>query len=265
MKKIISLFILILTLCLVGCGGTDEKTIVVGASITPHAEILEQCRDYVESKGYKLKIVEYTDYILPNVGVSDGSLDANFFQHKPYLDGYNENNKTDLISVAQIHYEPLGIYGGKQENLENIPDGATIAIPDDSTNRARALHLLKDLGLIELDTSKGILVTSKDITKNEHNLQIKELEANQVPLQLKSFDYGIVNGNYALSSNIISKLIANEDVESLGAKYYANILCVASKNENSEKTKILIEALTQEKVYNFIVSKYNGIVVPVFK
>lgn len=264
MKKIISFVILVLAFLLVGCGGTDEKTIFVGASITPHAEILEECRAYIEAKGYKLKIVEYTDYVLPNVGVSDGSLDANFFQHLPYLNEYNESNKTDLVSVAEIHYEPLGIYGGKQESLENIPDGATIAIPDDSTNRARALHLLKDLGLIELDTSNGILVTVKDITKNEHNLEIVELEANQVPLQLNGFDYGVVNGNFALSSKITDKLIANEDVESLGAKYYANIICVASKNENSEKTKILVEAITQENIREFINQKYQRIVVPVF-
>ncbi len=264
MKKIISLVICVLTLCLVACKKNDEKTIIVGASITPHAEILEECREYIESKGYKLKIVEYTDYVLPNVGVNDGSLDANFFQHKPYLDKYNESNKTNLVSVCKIHYEPLGLYGGKKSVLTGISQNDTIAIPNDSTNRARALHLLKNLGLIQLDTGKGILATTKDITENKYNLKIVELEAAQIPLQLNSFDYGIVNGNYALNSNIISKLISSENSDSIGATYYANILCVKDANKDSEKTKILIEALTQDKIRDFINEKYKGIVIPVF-
>ena len=252
MKKIISLVICVLALCLVACKKNDEKTIIVGASITPHAEILEECREYIESKGYKLKIVEYTDYVLPNVGVNDGSLDANFFQH------------TNLVSVCKIHYEPLGLYGGKKSDLTGISQNDTIAIPNDSTNRARALHLLKDLGLIQLDTDKGILATTKDITENKYNLKIVELEAAQIPLQLNSFDYGIVNGNYALNSNIISKLISSENSDSIGATYYANILCVKDTNKDSEKTKILIEALTQDKIRDFINEKYKGIVIPVF-
>lgn len=264
MKRLISIVSLVLVLFLVACKKDNEKVITVGASITPHAEILEECRDYIESKGYKLRIVEYTDYILPNVGVNDGSLDANFFQHKPFLDKYNESNKTNLIAVANIHYEPLGIYGGKKSDLSLVDKNSTIAIPNDSTNRARALHLLKDLGLIELDTSKGILVTSKDITSNKYNLKIVELEAAQVPLQLSSFDYGIVNGNYALNSNIISKLIRSEDTSSIGATYYANILCVKAQNEKSLKTEILIEALKQDKIRDFINEKYQGIVIPVF-
>lgn len=264
MKKVLSLvcclvFVLFLA---VGCKRNEEKIIKVGASPSPHAGILEQCREYVESKGYELEIVEFSDYILPNVGVQEGSLDANFFQHQPYLDDYNVNNRTNLVSVLKVHFEPLGIYKGKSESLENIPDGATIGVPNDDTNCARALNLLAELGLIEVDTSKGIHVTALDITKNEKNLQIVELEAAQLPTQLPSFDFAVINGNYAIENNLTAKLLATESKTGVSANAYGNIICVKEGNENSEKIQVLVEALKQENVKEYIEREYKDVVVP---
>lgn len=261
MKKLFCLLCLLFVCVFVSCSD-NSNVITVGASVVPHAQILNECKEYVKSFGYKLKIVEYTDYILPNKAVSDGSLDANFFQHKAYLDDYNESNKTDLVEVLKVHYEPLGLYNGKKEGIDNI-NNSTIAIPNDPTNCARALFLLKELGLIELDESKGIKVTSKDIIKNNANLTITEIEAAQIPLQLDSFDYGVINGNYALSGNVISKLIKAEGKESLGPTIYANLLVVQKGNEENDKIKILVEALSQERIREFIKREYKDVVIPI--
>ena len=263
MKKTLSLVICLLLLAISSCGKkNDDKTIRVGASSSPHAEILKECKSYVESKGYKLEIVEFSDYILPNVGVAENSLDANYFQHQPYMENYNKKNKTSLKAVLKVHFEPLGFYAGKKSKLEDIEVGSTIGIPNDDTNCARALYLLRDLGLISVDESKGFEITSKDITSNPKKLQIVELEAAQLPTQLPSFDYAVINGNYALESHITSKLLSSEDSNGIGATTYANILCVNEGNENSEKTKILIEALSQSSIKDFINNKYQGVVVP---
>lgn len=255
--------LLVIAVCLIGCN-KDDKVITVGASPAPHAEILEQCKEYVESKGYTLEIVEFSDYILPNVGVSDGTLDANFFQHQPYLTDYNAENETDIVSVLAVHFEPLGLYAGKSTAITTITQNASIGIPNDTTNGARALLLLDSLDIIEIDSSKGLLTTKSDITSNPYNVEIVEFEAASLPAQLPSLDYAVINGNYAISNNIIDKLLASEDKNSTAATTYANILCVNDGHEEDEKIKVLIEALTQQSIKDYINDTYNQTVVPVF-
>lgn len=266
MKKIISLvLLLVLSLSLVGCkkNSIDDKVIVVGASITPHAEILEQARGYIESKGYKLDIKTYTDYILPNVALSEGELDANFFQHGPYLEDYNNKNNTNLISVLSVHYEPLGIYAGVSNDIKNIKNGAKIAVPNDSTNYARSLLLLQALNIIEVDSTKGLLIKNSDITKNPYNVEIITFNAASLPAQLSEVDFAVINGNYAESSKVdSSKLLAQEDAESVAAKIYANIVVVNKGNENKEAIIVLVEALSQSNISQFIKEKYHNTVLP---
>ncbi|MDD4213041.1 MAG: MetQ/NlpA family ABC transporter substrate-binding protein [Bacilli bacterium] len=264
-KLLIALcFICLLT---VGCAkknSIDDNRIIVGASPSPHAEILELCRPFIEEAGYELVIVEYTDYVLPNTSLWNGDLDANFFQHQPYLTQFNESNKTDLSSVLAVHFEPLGLYRGLGQPLESIASGSRIAIPNDATNCARALHLLAQLGLIQIDTQKGLLATENDITFNPISLQIIALEAASIPAQLVGFDYGVINGNYVLSSGInISTLLATEDPNSLAAETYANILVVKTGNEQSASIQVLIDALSQNLIAEYILSHYNGLVLPV--
>lgn len=263
MKKLFFI-VLCLTLSLLVLSCKDDKEIVVGASPAPHASILNECKEYIEAKGYKLKIVEYSDYVIPNLGVNDGSLDANFFQHQPYLNDFNLNNKTDIVSVCSIHFEPLGLYSGKLSSIDAIKDGQTIGVPNDTTNFARALLLLNSLGLLTVDPSKGVLCTKKDIISNPYNINIIELKAEQITKQLPSLDFAIINGNYAINGGVLDKLIIAEDPKSLSAQTYANILCVKKGNENTEKTKILVEALTQQKISEYIKNNYDGMVVPLF-
>lgn len=267
MKKIyVVLFFIVLSLGLSGCSAKnsiDDKTIIVGASVSPHAEILEQTREYIESKGYKLKIVEYTDYVQPNVGVNDGSLDANFFQHLPYLNQYNIDNKTSLVSAYEVHFEPLAIYQGKSKTIQ-VSDGASIGVPNDTTNEARALLLLDSLGLIEIDKTKGLKVTKLDIINNPKNLKIIELEAAIIPTKLPDLDLAVINGNVALTAGIIDKQIpfTQEKKDSEAAKTYANVICVKEGNEDKEAIKILIEALKSQKIIDFINENYQGLVIP---
>ncbi|MFA6890322.1 MAG: MetQ/NlpA family ABC transporter substrate-binding protein, partial [Bacilli bacterium] len=237
MKKLL-IAICLVCLLTVGCAkknSIDDKKLIVGATTTPHAEILELCRSYIEAAGYEFEIVEYTDYVLPNLSLWNGDLDANFFQHQPYLTQFNESNHTQLSSVLAVHFEPLGLYRGLGEPLATIAEGSRIAIPNDATNCARALHLLSQLGLIDINTSKGLLATENDITSNPKNLQVIALEAASIPSQLVGFDYGVINGNYALSSGIsLTSLLATENPESLAADTYANIVAVKTGNENKE-------------------------------
>lgn len=252
---------------LVGCGGngTDEKTIRIGASPSPHAEILEQVKAEVEAKGYKLEIVEYNDYVLPNTATNEGELDANFFQHKPYLDNFNVENKTDLVSVAAIHFEPLGIYSAKADSISEISDGAVIGVPNDATNEARALLLLEANGLITLKEGAGVNATVNDIVSNPKNLDIKEIEAAQLARSLQDMDAAVINGNYAISGGLkVSDAIAVEESTSVAAETYANIVVVKRGNEDSEKIKALLEALQSEAVKKYIEENYEGAVVPVF-
>lgn len=270
MKKLTS-YLFIGALCtslLTGCGSksTDPTKIVVGASSTPHAEILAIAADYIESKGYQLDIREFNDYILPNTALDTGELDANYFQHQPYLDSFNKENGTDLLSVANIHFEPLGIYAGTADSLDSLTNGSKIAIPNDTTNEARALLLLETAGLIEVDDNAGINATIKDITNNPNNYEFVELEAAQVARSLPDVAIGVINGNYALSAglNVETEVLLVEDSTSLAGETYANILVVKAGNENSEKTQILKEALQSDEVKTFIEETFNGIVLSTF-
>ncbi|WP_143319292.1 MetQ/NlpA family ABC transporter substrate-binding protein [Clostridium sp. HBUAS56010] len=243
----------------------DLEEIVVGASPAPHAEILKAAKEVLKEKGYDLVIKEYTDYVQPNLALDSGDLDANYFQHKPYLDQFNEEKKTDLVSAAAIHYEPFGIYAGKIKSLEDLPDGAQIAVPNDVSNEARALLLLADNGLIELKEGVELDATKNDIVENEKNFKIIEVEAAQLPRSLGDVDIAVINGNYAIEAGLkVSEALATEDAKSLAATLYSNIVAVRTGEDTSEKTKALVEALTSDSVKKYIEDTYEGAVVPSF-
>lgn len=282
MKKLLALvLVLALSLTFFACnngnkddengkGNDDELTVVkVGASPTPHADILAQVVDDMKERGYDLQIVEYTDYIQPNVAVSDGSLDANFFQHINYLNDYNAKNGTDLVAVAAIHYEPFGIYPGKDKDvtIETLPDGAIVSVPNDPSNEARALLLLEAVGLITLQEGVGLEATVLDIVDNPKNLQIKEVEAAQLIPSLPDVDIAIINGNYALQGglSVADDAIAFEDKDATALEEYANYLVVNAGKENDPAILALVECLQSEKVRAYIESTYaDGSVVPKF-
>lgn len=245
---------------------TELKKVVVGASTTPHAEILAAAKDLLAEKGYELEVVEYSDYVQPNLALDGGDLDANYFQHQPYLDQFNTENGTDLVSVASIHYEPFAIYPGKTTSLDKIADGAKVAVPNDATNEARALLLLEAQGLIKLKEGVGLEATKTDIVKNEKNLDIVEIEAAQIARSLPDVDIAVINGNYALEAglNVAKDSLVAEDKESIAAETYANIVVVKAGNEANEGVKALVEALQSDEVKQFIEEKYEGSVVPTF-
>lgn len=247
--------------------GGELETITVGASITPHAEILDAVRGELEALGYELEIVEYTDYILPNVSLYDGSLDANYFQHGPYLETYNAENGTDLVNAASIHYEPMGIYPGSKASLDELAEGDTIAIPNDGSNETRALLLLQDNGYITL--AEGIDASSNatilDVVDNPLNLDLLEMAAENISNSLPDVAFGIINGNYALQAGLTGDdALASEDPDSDAAQTYANIVACRSGDEGSDKIQALITALTGETCREFIESTYDGAVVPIF-
>ena len=248
-------------------GSGELETITVGASITPHAEVLDAVRGELEALGYDLEIVEYTDYILPNVSLSDGSLDANYFQHGPYLETYNAENGTDLVNAASIHYEPMGIYPGSKTSLDELAEGDTIAIPNDGSNETRALLLLQDNGYITLadgiDASSNATVL--DIVDNPLNLNILEMAAENISNSLPDVAFGIINGNYALQAGLTGDdALASEDPDSDAAQTYANIVACRNGEESSEKIQALITALTSDTCREYIESTYSGAVVPIF-
>lgn len=259
---------------LTGCGtgeqassGSDKKLEVmkVGAGVTPHAEILREISSQLEQKGYQLEVVEYNDYVLPNTALEGGELDANYFQHQPYLDDFNQENGTHIVGVASIHFEPFGIYAGKSDSLADLKDGAVIAVPNDTTNEARALLLLQEQGLIKLKEGAGLTATVVDIEENPKKLEIKELEAAQVPKALSDVDVAAINANYAIEAGLkLSDALASEQSTSLAAQTYANIIAVKEGEEDSAKTKALVEAVQSEDVKKFVEEKYDGAVVPVF-
>lgn len=243
----------------------ELKEIVVGASPAPHAEILNAAKEVLASKGYELKIVEYTDYVQPNNALDSGDLDANYFQHKPYLDSFNEQNGTKLVSAGAIHYEPFGIYAGKTSSLDELKDKATVLVPNDVSNEARALLLLEAQGLIKLKEGVGLEATRNDIVENPKNLDIVELEAAQLPRSLPDCDIAVINGNYAIEAGLkVSDALAAEDSESLAATTYGNIVAVREGDETTDATKALVEALTSPEVKQFMEEKYEGAVVPLF-
>ncbi len=244
--------------------GELEK-IIVGATPAPHAEILNAAKDILKEKGYELVVKEYTDYVQPNMALESGDLDANYFQHKPYLDQFNEQKGTDLVSAAAIHYEPFGIYAGKTDSIDKLPDGAQIAVPNDVSNEARALLLLADQGLIGLKEGVELDATKNDIVKNDKNFKIVEVEAAQLPRSLGDVDVAVINGNYAIEAGLkVSDALAVEDAKSVAATLYSNIIAVRAGEESSEKTKALVEALTSDTVKKFIEDTYEGAVVPSF-
>lgn len=243
----------------------EDKTIKVGASPTPHSEILEQAKAILEKEGYTLEIVEYNDYVLPNTALDTGELDANYFQHQPYLDDFNKENGTDIVSAGSIHFEPFGIYAGKTKSIEELKEGASIAVPNDATNEARALLLLEAQGLIKLKADAGLSATKLDIEENKLNLNIEEIEAAQIARALPDVDLAAINGNYAIQGGLsVSDTLATEDADSLAATTYANIIAVNAGNETSEKVQALVKALQSEEIRKFIEEKYNGAVVPTF-
>ena len=250
-----------------GTPSGELETITVGATAVPHAEILEAVRGELETLGYELKVEIFNDYILPNTSLDDGSLDANYFQHGPYLENFNAERGTDLVNAAAIHYEPMGIYPGSKTTLDELAEGDTIAIPNDGSNETRALLILQDLGYITL--TEGInassVATVLDIVDNPMNLEILEMNAENIPHSLPDVAFGIINGNYALQAGLTGNdALASEDAQSDAAQTYANIVACRSGDENSEKIQALITALTSETCREFIESTYDGAVVPIF-
>ena len=241
-------------------------TLKVAASPTPHAEILNVAKEVLAEQGIDLEVVEFSDYVQPNLVTENGEVDANYFQHTPYLDSFNEENGTHLVSVGAVHYEPFGIYPGKSDDLANIADGATIAVPNDTTNEARALQLLAAQGLITVRDGAGLTATVNDITENPHNLQIKEIEAAQLPRTVQDVDFAVINGNYAMEAgfSVGKDALATEDASSEAAQTYANVLVVKEGRENDPAIQALYAALTGDKVKDYINSTYDGAVVPIF-
>lgn len=271
-KKIIALFAaLALATGFSGCGAnkgenTVGKVVKIGASVTPHAEILNVAKEILKEEGIDLQIKEFNDYVQPNTAVENGDLDANYFQHVQYLGDFNEENKTHLVNVAEIHYEPFGLYPGKTKTIDDLQDGAAIAIPNDGTNEARALLLLQAQGLIKLKDGTGFTATKIDIAENKLNLDIQEIDAAQLARSLDDVDMAVINGNYAIQAglNVNDDAVAVEDKESEAAKTYANVLVVKEGNETNENIKALEKALKSDKVKEFIEEKYDGSVIPLF-
>lgn len=244
---------------------SSDKTIKVGASPTPHAEILAKVKDKLAEKGYTLEVVEYNDYIQPNTALEAGELDANYFQHITYLENFNQENGTHLASAGAIHFEPMRIYAGKTKKLSELADGASVSVPNDTTNEARALLLLQQEGLIKLKDGAGTNATKIDIVENPKNLQINEVEAAQVPRTVSDVDIVVANCNYAISAGLDSaSALAVESDTGQAAQAYANVIAVKEGQESSEKAKALVEALKTDEVKSFIESEYSGAVVPLF-
>ena len=292
MKKLLALTLaLVLCLGLAACGGgtstdTDTNadtssdadtngdatangetiTLTVGATPNPHAEILAQVKDDLAAEGIDLVVKEYSDYVVPNTAVEEGDLDANYFQHTPYMEEFNEKNGTHLVSVGKVHYEPMGIYPGLTKTLEELKDGATIAVPNDATNEARALQLLAAQGLIELKEDAGLNATPNDITSNPKNLQFKELEAAMLPQTASEVDLSVINSNFAMEGgmNPATDSLASEDADSEAAQTFANIVAVKEGHENDPAIQALVKALQSDKVKEYIEKTYSGAVVAVF-
>ena len=244
--------------------GASEETLIIGASLTPHAEILEQVKPILEKEGVILDIVKMEDTVTPNTGLLEGSLDANFFQHQPYLDDFNKENGSDLASAGTVHYEPFGIYAGKTTNLADLPDGATVAVPNNVTNEARALLLLEQEGLLTLKEGVDIKATVNDITENKKNLKFKEIAPEQLVRSLPDVDVAVINGNYAIEGGLhVKDALAVESNQSVAAKTYANIVAVQKKDLEKESVKKLVQVLQSDDIKKFIEEKYDGAVVPI--
>lgn len=255
---------LICALTLTACANKSGGTLTVGASPAPHAEILEFIKPALAEAGYELEIIIFTDYVLPNTALQDGDLDANYFQHLPYLLTFNEETGTELAAAVEIHFEPMGIYAGRSDDLSNVPEGAQIGIPSDTTNEARALQLLAAQGLITLKDGVGLEATPIDIADNPKNLKFFESEAALLPRVLEDVDFAIINGNYAIDAGITDKILAAETSDSDGARRFANVLAVKAGHENDPGVQALVKAMTSPETKQFILDSYGGYVVPVF-
>lgn len=249
-----------------GSAAAGSTTLTVAASPAPHAEILNDfAAPLLAKEGIELKVKEYTDYIQPNKDTTSGAVDANYFQHITYLENYNAENGTDLVSAGLIHYEPFAVYAGTSNDLDAITDGATIAVPNDPTNEGRALLLLQDLGLIALSDPENLEATPKDIKDNPHNLKFQELEAAALPRALSSVDFAVINGNYAIEAGYhVADALAHESSDSLAVEKYANIICVAKNNEDSKAVKALVKVLTSDDFKAYLEENYGEDVLPAF-
>lgn len=279
-RRIVAIF-LTLTLALgalTACGGDkeaknqdaeapagDDKVIVIGATPSPHEEIILALKDEFEKEGYTLETVSFTDYVQPNKALDDGDLDANYFQHNPYLENFNEQNGTDLVSAFEVHYEPMALFAGTTKSLDDLADGAEVAVPNDTTNEARALLLLQDSGLITLKEDAGIEATKEDIVENPKNLEIVELDAAQLPRTLDDVDLAVINGNYAMAADLsIDDALVKEEKDSLAAQTYANIVAVRKGEEDSEKTQVIKKVMTSDACRDFIAETYKNSVISIF-
>lgn len=281
MKKLFAgALALLVCVGLTGCGNSggdasskDSKKITVGATTSPHAIILNQAKQAMADQGYELEVVEFTDWAKLDPSTSDGSLDANYFQHQPYLDGYNSDSSYEsgkdgyLVSVGSIHFEPLGIYANDADgktsiSADDLQDGDKIAVPNDATNEARALLLLEKYGIIKLKEGAGVNATVKDIESKAKDIELFEIEAAQIPTKLQDVKFAVVNGNYALDAGITDKLICAEEKDDEAAKTYANVIAVKESNKDNEAVKALVEVLKSEETQSFIKQEFSGVVVP---
>ncbi len=265
MKKALQLLLLVaITMMLFGCQSTSDSSQVlrVGATPVPHVELLNQVKELLKAEGIDLEIVEFTDYVKPNLSLNDGEIDVNFFQHLPYLEDFNEERGLTLVSVAGIHVEPMGLYSEEITSFENLPDGAVISIPNDAVNGGRALLLLQSAGLITLDPEAGLEATENDIVENPKHVKIQAIEAAQLPRTLVDVDASVINGNYAIEAgfNPIEDALLLED----GNSPYVNILTTREDNANDPKVQALIKALQTKEIQSFIEETYAGAVVASF-
>ncbi|MBQ6623020.1 MAG: MetQ/NlpA family ABC transporter substrate-binding protein [Mogibacterium sp.] len=277
-KKVwaIALILVLALAALTACGGGSseeaaggeaegDKTIKVAASPTPHAEILGAVSDSLKEEGWTLEVIEFDDYVQPNVATTEGDVDANYFQHVPYLDEYNAQNGTNLVSVGGVHYEPMGVYAGTKKSFDELAEGDQVGIPNDATNGARALLLLQDNGVIKLKDGAGVTATEQDIAENPKNIKIVPLEAATIPASLPDLALGVINANYAIGADLkIDEALATEAADSLAADTYVNVIVVNEENKDSEKTKALVAALQTDEVKKFIEDTYAGAVQPKF-
>lgn len=272
MKKILVLFVVLAALVSVCCAfAADTVTVKIGASPSPHAEILKELKPILAEKGIDLEIVEFTDYVLPNTALEDGSIDMNFFQHTPYLDDFNakykENNSKwiDLVPLLKVHFEPMGIYGGKSSDINNVPEGAKIAVPNDTTNEARALLLLESLGIITVKEGVGLEATAKDIVDNPKKIELVEMEAAQLPRILPDVDFAVINGNYAIDAGLTADdMLAAESSDSEAAQLYGNVIVVREDLADNEVYQTVVDAIQCDEIRDFINNEYAGAVIPMF-
>ena len=267
MKKIIAIVLaLTLALSLAACGGNaEDKTIKVGATPAPHAEILESIKETLAADGWTLEIVEFDDYVLPNTALAEGQLDANYFQHITYMNNFNEEYGINMVSAAGIHYEPFGMYAGKTASIDALAEGAQIAVPNDGTNEARALLLLEQIGLIKLAEGVGLNATKTDVVENPKNIEIVEMKADLLTTTLQDVDMAVINGNYAIGAGLkVSEALAVEAADGAAADAYMNVIAVMAGKENDAKIQALVKALKTDAVKTFIEQTYDGAVEPLF-